>query len=105
MTILNKGLTIKQISIRNRLVLPPITTNYGSSEGLVTEDDVIKARLYQKQTNRRIGDRLMEKGWVTEDDIQKVLVIQEESMTRFGEIATGLGLLSMDQVREVVEVS
>lgn len=38
MTILNKSLTIKQLSIRNRLVLPPITTNYGSSKGLVTED-------------------------------------------------------------------
>jgi len=38
MTILNTKLTIKQLSIRNRLVLPPITTNYGSSEGLVTQD-------------------------------------------------------------------
>ena len=38
MTILKQQLTIKNISIRNRLVLPPITTNYGSSEGLVTEN-------------------------------------------------------------------
>ena len=38
MTILNSELTIKNLSIRNRLVLPPITTNYGSSKGLVTED-------------------------------------------------------------------
>jgi 2,4-dienoyl-CoA reductase-like NADH-dependent reductase (Old Yellow Enzyme family) len=36
--VLNKNLTIKQMSIRNRLVLPPITTNYGSSQGLVTKD-------------------------------------------------------------------
>jgi len=46
MTILNSELTIKQLSIRNRLVLPPITTNYGSSKGLVTEDilDFYKTR-------------------------------------------------------------
>jgi len=35
---LNSELEIKNMSIRNRLVLPPITTNYGTSKGLVTED-------------------------------------------------------------------
>jgi len=38
MTTLNSPLTLKNISLRNRLVLPPITTNYGSSKGLVTQD-------------------------------------------------------------------
>ena len=35
---LNSELKIKNMSIKNRLVLPPITTNYGTSKGLVTED-------------------------------------------------------------------
>ena len=38
MTILNSEIRIKQMALRNRLVLPPITTNYGSPEGYVTED-------------------------------------------------------------------
>ncbi len=38
MTMLNSKITIKNMELRNRLVLPPITTNYGSAEGFVTED-------------------------------------------------------------------
>jgi len=38
MTFVNSTLTIKNKSMRNRLVLPPITTNYGTSQGEVTED-------------------------------------------------------------------
>ena len=38
MTTLNSEFTIKNMSFRNRLVLPPITTNYGTSKGLVTQD-------------------------------------------------------------------
>ncbi len=37
MTPLNTELKIKNMILRNRLVLPPITTNYGSSKGLVTQ--------------------------------------------------------------------
>jgi len=36
MTLLSSELKIKNMMLRNRLVLPPITTNYGSSKGLVT---------------------------------------------------------------------
>lgn len=38
MTSLNDGIRIKGMKIRNRLVLPPLTTNYGSPEGFVTKD-------------------------------------------------------------------
>ncbi|MCP4672483.1 MAG: hypothetical protein GY857_14405, partial [Desulfobacula sp.] len=38
MAMLNSELTIKKMRLRNRLVLPPITTNYGSSKGFVTND-------------------------------------------------------------------
>lgn len=46
MSPLNKPLTLKNMSLRNRLVLPPITTNYGSSKGMVTDDilDFYKTR-------------------------------------------------------------
>lgn len=37
MTSLSSELKIKSMILRNRLVLPPITTNYGSSKGLVTQ--------------------------------------------------------------------
>ena len=35
---LGDPLTINHMQLRNRLVLPPITTNYGSSEGMVTKE-------------------------------------------------------------------
>ncbi len=38
MATINSKLTLKNMSLRNRLVLPPITTNYGSSKGIVTQD-------------------------------------------------------------------
>ena len=34
---LDDGLAIKGLSMKNRIVLPPLTTNYGSKEGFVTE--------------------------------------------------------------------
>ncbi len=37
MTFFNSELLIKKMRFRNRLVLAPITTNYGSSKGLVTQ--------------------------------------------------------------------
>ncbi|MFA5904569.1 MAG: NADH:flavin oxidoreductase, partial [Desulfobacula sp.] len=37
MTILNSELKFNNLTLKNRLVLPPITTNYGSSKGLVTQ--------------------------------------------------------------------
>ena len=56
MTILNKDLTTNQLSIRNRLVLPPITTNYGSSKGLVTEDIL----LFYKTRSKDVGLTIVE---------------------------------------------
>lgn len=38
MATLNERFTSKNIELRNRLVLPPITTNYGSPDGHVTPD-------------------------------------------------------------------
>ena len=41
MATLTDEVTIKNMRLRNRFVLPPLTTNYGSPEGFVT-DDIIK---------------------------------------------------------------
>ena len=38
MTTLRDEVMIKGMRLRNRIVLPPLTTNYGSPEGLVTDD-------------------------------------------------------------------
>ena len=40
MATLQDEVTIKGMRLRNRIVLPPLTTNYGSPDGLVTDDIV-----------------------------------------------------------------
>jgi hypothetical protein len=71
-------------------------------EGLVTDEDVIKARLLQKETNRLIGERFIEKKWCSMEDVQRILVVQEEEMSSFGDIALELGILTREQIDEVV---
>lgn len=56
MTILNSEVTIKQLALRNRLVLPPITTNYGSPEGCVT-DNILH---FYKERSKDIGLTIVE---------------------------------------------
>ncbi len=53
---LNSELLIKQMKFRNRLVLPPITTNYGSPEGFVTED----IHVFYKERSRDVGLTIVE---------------------------------------------
>jgi len=53
---LNAPLHIKNLTLRNRLVLPPLTTNYGDENGLVTE--AIR-RFYQERA-REIGMVIVE---------------------------------------------
>ncbi|NIP51911.1 MAG: hypothetical protein GWN94_07945, partial [Phycisphaerae bacterium] len=38
MATLQDEVIIKGMRLRNRLALPPLTTNYGTPEGIVTED-------------------------------------------------------------------
>ncbi|HEB02425.1 MAG TPA: hypothetical protein ENI12_04250 [Nitrospirae bacterium] len=78
---------------------------YLRKESLISDDDVVKARMYQIECNRLIGDRFIAKGWLSEFDVQKILIVQEESMNRFGEIAVKLGLLTPEQISEVVSES
>ncbi len=78
---------------------------YLRKESLVTDDDVVKARMHQIERNSLIGERFIAKGWLSEFDVQRILILQEESMTRFGEIAVKLGLLTPEQINEVVAES
>ena len=39
MATLQEELIINGMRLRNRIALPPITTNYGSPEGMVTENN------------------------------------------------------------------
>ncbi|MBA3008920.1 MAG: NADH:flavin oxidoreductase [Proteobacteria bacterium] len=50
-TPLTRGLTVKNLSFRNRLVLAPITTNYGSSKGGVTQETLG----FYKERSRDVG--------------------------------------------------
>ncbi len=56
MAMLNSEVTIKHMKLRNRLVLPPITTNYGSPEGFVTEDILC----FYKERSKDIGLTIVE---------------------------------------------
>ncbi len=56
MAMLNSEVTIKHMKLRNRLVLPPITTNYGSPEGFVTEDILY----FYKERSKDIGLTIVE---------------------------------------------
>ena len=79
MTTLNSELTIKNMSIRNRLVLPPITTNYGSSKGLVTQDILC----FYKERSKDIG----------------LVIVEATSVQATGRIVPGsLGLWNDSQI-------
>ncbi len=56
MAILNSELIIKQMKLKNRLVLPPITTNYGSPKGFVTEDILV----FYKERSMDVGLTIVE---------------------------------------------
>ncbi len=56
MTMLNSKLTIKNMELRNRLVLPPITTNYGSAKGFVTEGILY----FYKERSKDVGLTIVE---------------------------------------------
>ena len=79
MTTINSELTIKKMSIRNRLVLAPITTNYGSQDGLVTNDILC----FYKERSRDVG----------------IVIVEATSVQSSGRIVPGsLGLWNDSQI-------
>ena len=51
MSTLDNGFTIKKLAVKNRIVLPPLTTNYGTEEGFITE----KVTRFYKQRSKDVG--------------------------------------------------
>ncbi len=74
-----------------------------SLKGLITDEDIFNARMYQKGQNRRLGELAVMRGLLTQDDVNRLLVYQEESGILFGELAVSLGFMTQDQLVELLE--
>ena len=72
-------------------------------KGLITDEDIFNARMFQKGQNRRLGELAVIRGMLTEDDVNRLLVYQEESGILFGELAVSLGFLEHDQLAVLLE--
>lgn len=78
---------------------------YLALKGLVTDEDIFNARMFQKGQNRKLGEIAVERGLLSEEDVERLLVYQEESGIRFGELAVYLGFLDRGQVETLLEFS
>lgn len=76
---------------------------YLCEKGLITERDILNARLIQKKSNLRIGELARARGWLNDDDIYRILIIQEDTHEKFGEIAVKHRYLSTEQVKELLK--
>ena len=75
---------------------------YLRAKGIVSEDDIFKARMLQKTRNQRIGEIAVEMGYMTAEVVSRLLVAQEETGLRFGHLAVKLGFLSRDELDDIV---
>jgi len=75
---------------------------YLCSLGLITDDQIIRARSLQLRHNQKIGVLAKNRGMLTDEQIQRVLIIQEETLKSFGDLAIELGYLSEEQVSSLV---
>jgi hypothetical protein len=57
------------------------------ARGLITDNEVISARLLQRKNNRLLGELAKDRGWLTYDDMMRILMMQEITCEKFGEIA------------------
>jgi len=71
--------------------------------GVITFDDIVRARRLQRQRNRRIGERAREKGWLSAADIEVILILQEHTLLRFGDIAVQRNYLTGEQLATLVK--
>jgi hypothetical protein len=78
---------------------------YLALKGLITDEDIFNARMFQKGQNRRLGEIAVERGLLSEEDVERLLVYQEESGIRLGELAVYLGFMSREQVDMLLEFS
>ena len=48
-------------------------------KGLITLEDIIRARSLQLENNRKIGELAKQKRWLNDKQIDRILIIQEET--------------------------
>jgi hypothetical protein len=72
-------------------------------KGLITGEDVFRARMLQKKHNRRMGELAKKKGWLTDEGIERIHVLQEETLRRFDDIAVQHDYMTQPQVNELLE--
>jgi hypothetical protein len=81
---------------------PMLFGRFLRQKGLITEQDIVNARLMQRRQNLMIGELARRKGWITEEDIERVLVFQEENPIPFGELAMEHEYMHKSQVDEIL---
>lgn len=67
-------------------------------EGLVGYDDILKARMLQKNGNKRLGDIAVRLGLLTDEQVERILLEQDDCGITFGRIAIRDNFLNADQV-------
>lgn len=82
---------------------PFLFGRYLKAKGLINDDDIYRARMFQKMHNRKIGEIAVERGMMDVDAVERLLVFQEESGIRFGDLAVSLGYMSQQQLDDVLE--
>lgn len=82
---------------------PFLFGRYLKAKGLVNDDDIYRARMFQKMHNRKIGEIAVERGMMDVEAVERLLVFQEESGIRFGDLSVSLGYLTQQQLDEVLE--
>ena len=75
---------------------------YLALKGLISDEDIFNARMYQKGQNRRIGEIAVNRGLLSLEDVDRLLIYQEETGIRFGELAVSLGFLTNDQLADLL---
>ncbi len=67
-------------------------------EGLVSYDDILKARVLQKKSFKKLGDTSVKLGLLTEEQVEHILIEQDACGITFGQIAIRDNYLNADQL-------
>jgi 2,4-dienoyl-CoA reductase-like NADH-dependent reductase (Old Yellow Enzyme family) len=100
MAALQDEVTINGMRLRNRIALPPLTTNYGSPEGLVTEDII----QFYKERSKDVGLLIVEACAVRSDGriVPGSLGLWQDGqiagMTRLADTIKNLGAAAVLQI-------
>ncbi len=76
---------------------------YLAKKGLITEQEIVWARIMQKRENKRIGQLARERGLMSKEDVEKVLTLQEHDPDkRFVELAVEQKILGPEEVEKLL---